>query len=278
MAESSVYALSSSSSSNPSNCCFGIELTREISTYNVTGRPQAQRMRVEVTDYNNVDPNIFVYKRNEPDPNTDTYRDTFEAVASPNDIEELPAGAPRDDSPYFRLSEIDVMSRSMDMLNETWALILADRDELIRTLTYTCELDVDAVSQAGCWPDDDDDVTPTPDVEPESSSAPTCPDDDYDEIEIVASDDPDFPVGTVFTEVSGATPPLCQREWEATGIVSGKKLELTTSLVDNTFTCDRDGVPQDTGNISDEYKTFIYYSGDADEDFTIQIAGVEGSS
>lgn len=269
----------SSSSASPADCNFGIELTRYVSTYNVSGRPQAYRMRIEVTRYNNVDPNLFVYKRHAPDPDTEAYRDTFEAVASPLDFEELPVGNPRegDAQPYFRLAEVDLMTRNRALLDETWAAILRDRDELIRTLTYTCELSLDTVSPGGVFPAEETTPTPTPPpVVPESSSGTpaACPADTFVGLEIVKSKDPDFPEGSVLVESGIATPPDCTRTWELTGAVSGKILTIVTSMLDHTFTLSLDGVQQDTGGISDLYWGFAFYEHAPDQEYTMRFEGI----
>jgi len=280
MAETSNFEMSSSSSSTPADCRFGLELTKELGVYDVPGRQQAWRLRVTVTDYYNVDPNIFVYLRSGTD-DEGNQEDTFEAVASPTDLEEYPSGAPREsDSPqFFRLAEVDLLSRSEILLEETWDGIVADRDELIRTLVGICELQLSAVDRGGYFP-----PTPAPaeeeDEEPEGSEeAVECPPDAYASLTVTESNDPEFPVGSDFAEVGvQGDVPLCRRTWRLTGVPSGEQMDLTTSLVDNTFTCDLDGSEVDSGNISDEYKTYIYYTRDGVDHYTLLIEGVESSS
>lgn len=146
-----------SSSNNPQDCRFGIELTKELNTYNVVGRPQAWRMKITVTDYFNVDPNIFMFMRTGIDALTGEPQAAFQCVASPTDMEETPAGIPAEpeegssDSPvlFFRLPEVDLISRNQAILEETWNLIVKDRDELIRTLEHMCVTDVAAVDRGG---------------------------------------------------------------------------------------------------------------------------------
>jgi hypothetical protein len=278
MADSSYFEMSSSSSSVPADCCFGLELTRDISRYEVTGRPQAWRMRVRVTKYNNVDPNIFMFLRRGPDQSTGDFHDTFEAVASPVDLEERPAGEPRpdEDPPFFRLSDIDLLARSMELLEETWQSILQDRDELIRTLTTLCELDPAESNAYGCFPEESVEPVspePSPTPEPESSEAPTCPVDPVTHLEIIDSDDPDFPIGSIFLELGSITPD-CQRAWETTGIISGKVLALQTSLAIHTYVANFDGATAGAGDLADAYHGFIHYTKVAGEDHTLRIAGV----
>lgn len=276
MAEESFFEMYSSSSSTPADCRFGIELTCEVSVYNVTGRPQAWRMRITVTDYYNIDPNIFMYLRTGPNA-AGVLQDTFESVASPVDITEYPAGAPdtNQDPAFYRLAEIDILSRNRTLLDETWRLIKADRDELVRTMTNICELEEDAVSRYGYFPEEPP-TPPVPPVPPSSSSSdvPVCPDDQYDTLVVTESNDPDFPVGTEITEEGSQTgPPTCLRTWRVTGAVTGKILELQTTLAYHTFTAYIDTVEVDAGGIGDGYAAYVYFNG-----FVVRIAGVESSS
>ena len=284
MAETSYYEQSSSSSASPSNCMYGLELTQEVSRYEVTGRPQAWRMRITVTDWYNVDPNIFVYMRTGPEVQG-SYVDTFEAVASPVDLEEYPAQAPDEDQepPFFRMAQIDLISRNMTLLDETWESIKADRDELIRTLANICELETDEVSRYGDFGDEEtvDTITPTVPTPGGSSEPDECPADTYAALEITESDDPDFPVGTVLTESAPAEDvPTCQRTWSVDGVVNGKTLLLETSLVSHDYVCYYDGAEVATGGVGDDYNAYIFYDkpgGDGGE-HTLRIVGIEGSS
>ena len=61
---------SSSSSASPAGCEFGVRLLMEMSRYSFVNDPEhpqrpirgeAWRMRITVTEVNNIDPNIFVY-------------------------------------------------------------------------------------------------------------------------------------------------------------------------------------------------------------------------
>jgi len=241
-------------------------------------------MRITVTDWYNVDPNIFVYLRTGPEIQGE-YVDTFEAVASPVDLEEYPAQAPNENQepPFFRMAQVDLISRNRALLDETWEAIKADRDELIRTLANICEMETNEVSRYGDFPDDEegDTVTPTVPTPGGSAEPDECPDDPYSGLEVTESDDPDFPVGTVFVESASAEgPPNCQRTWSATGLVDGKVLLLETSLVGHDYVCYYDGSQVATGGVGDDYNAYIFYDkpgGDAGE-HTIRIVGIEGSS
>lgn len=269
----SLFEASSSSSSVPADCRYGIQLTQDISIYNVDGRAQAWRMRITVTDYYNIDPNIFMYLRTGPDAQGNL-KDTFECVASPVDIEEYPPGAPEEgqDPAFYRLAEIDLLSRNRALLDETWELIKADRDELVRTMAAICELEENEVSDYGYLPTDDPDPDPSPIDPPESSSGPDeCPADAYTKLVVTESNDPDFPVDTELTESdSTAGPPTCLRTWSATGGVTGKVLELETSLPLHDFTAYIDSVEVDSGGLGDGYNAYLYFNG-----FILRIEGEE---
>jgi hypothetical protein len=274
--EVSLGGRASSSSSATPGCNYGIELTREVSVYEVTGRPQAWRMRITVTDYYNVDPNIFMFLRTGPDANND-FVDTYEAVASPVDIEEYASGAPRegDDPAFYRLAEVDLLSRNRLLLDNAWNMIKADRDELIRTLTYICETTPDEVSRYGTFSDTSDvpqssDASPDPGEAPESSS---CPPDYYSALTVTESDDPDFPVGTVLSEVVAVGILECSRTWEATGVVSGKVLSIETSASTHEFICSFDGAEVDSGGLSEEYGAIISLIKGPGEEYTISVVG-----
>jgi len=198
--------------------------------------------------------------------------DTFEAVASPVDIEEYPEGDPNplQDPPFYRLAEVDLISRNRALLDETWELIKSDRDELVRTLTNICELEEDEVSAYGYLPGVTPDPEPTPTPEPESSAGPdSCPYDPYMVLEVTESNDPDFPVGTVLVESESAGgPPDCTRSWSALGGVTGKVLDVDTSITLYNFTAYLDDVQTDSGGLGYEYNAYLHLNG-----FILRITG-----
>ena len=113
---------------------FGIELTRQFFESAVSGRTTAYRMVVQVSNTYNVDPNVFLKERVQPAMGTDAPIDEFRAVCTPVDLEEYGIGEPLDGDTFFRVSSIDLLSRDIASLEDAWTCILADRDELIRTL------------------------------------------------------------------------------------------------------------------------------------------------
>lgn len=82
------------------------------------------RIRVDVVDtHGGVPPEIFVYRRNPPNPHTGRREDIFQTVASFVDLSEFPAGAPGPDSPFFRLPYIELDVRSTKHYDEVWRTI-----------------------------------------------------------------------------------------------------------------------------------------------------------
>ena len=101
---------------------------------------------VTVTDTINVDPNIFVYLQL-PEDAVGNSLAKFQSVASPLDIERYPTGAPTEDSNgFFRLAQVDLIHGNRELLEETWKLIVSDRNELVRTLTAICKLNLTELS------------------------------------------------------------------------------------------------------------------------------------
>ena len=277
MSDESPFEMSSSSSSSPADCLYGITLTREISRYDVPGRAQAWRMMITVSDWYNVDPNILVYKRSLPDSITGDVSDTFIAVASPVDLNEYPAGAPNEgqDPPFYRTAEADLISRSQSLLESTWELVKADRDELIRSLVGICELELAEVSVGGYFPEAEEPVVPTVPTETSSSAAPVCPIDAYTKLKVNVSNDPDFPVDTELTQVAGPSEyPTCAYQWTVDGAVTGKTLLVTTSMVNHTYAFVYDGVQLAAGGLADGYKALISYTRGLGDEYTLQVEGV----
>lgn len=144
------------------DCRRGIELTRSVSRYEVSGRPQGWRMLIEVTESFNMPEEIFLYMVTGVDPDTNTPMAEFQSVASPADIDEYPAFDSAElvtpGTFFFRLPVVDIVTRNKNLLEETWKLILSDRDELIQTLNHMCALSIVDVSRGGQFEDDDQPV------------------------------------------------------------------------------------------------------------------------
>jgi hypothetical protein len=274
MDEVSTFELSSSSSSSPANCNFGIELTRRVSLYEVTGRPQAWRMIVEVTNAYNMTPDIFLYQRTGPDPVTADMVDTFECMGSPVDIEEYPVGAPdpEQEPAFYRLSSIDVISRNRTLLDSMWTGLKQDRDELVRTMVGICQVGDAEISRYGYFEDDPVDQ-PTPELPKPMLQAP-APAPVFEGIKITESNDPDYPTGVrLELESSDELPPNYERRWTFHGFKTNTKLTIETSLTTHRYICYLAHSQVSTGKLANGYRAIINYVRDGSE-HTIHIAGV----
>lgn len=101
------------------------------------------RLRVEAHDAEDMPNEIFVYRVGTVDPNTQEQKATFQNVATPADLEELPANGPTEGQPLlFRLDVIDVVFRSPVDLESSWDLIQEDVRLLVSTLNQLDELEV----------------------------------------------------------------------------------------------------------------------------------------
>lgn len=135
------------------SCPFAIQLSRAVSDYPATGRPQGYRMLITVSDFANVDPNIFVLTRDAGLETGDDPVYVFSHVASPSDLEEYPEYAAGVTADYVRAAEIDLVFRDETTLAETWDAITADQRELIRTLIRMCQAQLDLISRVGFFGD-----------------------------------------------------------------------------------------------------------------------------
>ena len=76
--------------------------------------------------------------------------DQFTNVASPADILEYPISAPLSaEVPFFRLNYADLVFRNLNLADTAWAGIKGDVNELIQTLTYFEQLEVQEVAVFG---------------------------------------------------------------------------------------------------------------------------------
>lgn len=285
MSSSSNYSLVSSETALPAGCCYGIELTAETSMYPVPGRPQAWRLRVTVTRWSNIDPNIFMFRAHTNDPESGEPYASFECVASPVDLEEYPVGEPlsgENAHPYFRLAEVDLLFRNEELLNETWEAIKQDRDELVRTITQICELHVAGVDAGGCFePESSSSELPYSSSDlptASSSSSLDCPDPGGC-LTISESDDLNFPAGTQLLEIIDMNQPdwPCVRSFYAEGVDASRGLYVSLSKISHqailTATNGDESVT-DTAGMSDEYKMVLHYQFASGEEHTVWIGGL----
>lgn len=276
MSYSEVY---SAPGATPPNCCFGIELTREVSVYPDTARSQGYRLRVTVTRATGVSPNIFRYDVHGPDALSQEPYLKFESVCRPVDLEELPVGVPEDltDVLSVRLAEMDLLFASKAELEELWLAVVADRDELLRTLGTLCELQVDAVNAEGTFiisSSSSSGLPPDSSSEPESSSG--CPTDDYAGLVVTDSTDPELPVDTVIElgPVQGGT---CHRN----GLLVIGQLTLAVSVypTDNriVFSAGHEakGEDLDTAGLASGYAAIMNYTYlSTGQDYSVRVQGI----
>jgi hypothetical protein len=104
-----------------------ISLTRYEPEYVNFTHYSAYRLRIEVSDHegDDIDPFVFIYRREPIDPYTEQQCDTFCAVIGPSQYATIPAGSPDPERsyPFFRLSyvELDFISRQEAL--DFWELI-----------------------------------------------------------------------------------------------------------------------------------------------------------
>ena len=100
----------------------------------------SHRLQMWVETYQDIDPNVFVYQRKQPvPPNVDEY-DEYANIASAADMEEYQVNAPDSQlAPFFRLSSIDLLFRSVDLMYGSIQTMETDLRSLIKNLDYLDE-------------------------------------------------------------------------------------------------------------------------------------------
>ncbi len=98
----------------------------------------AFRLRIEASDdlATGADPNVFLYRRNPPNPYDGTVVDNFFAVAGPLEMADYPVGEPDATKtyPFFRLPFVEVDLPSTATATDFWNLIIREVDQLLITL------------------------------------------------------------------------------------------------------------------------------------------------
>ena len=99
------------------------------------------RLQAWVSEYADMDPKIFVYQRMPLVPGAAVPADEYTNVASAADMTEYPADEPGGGTssgtelcPFFRLSSLDLVFRSDDLMATSWDTIKADIQALIGNL------------------------------------------------------------------------------------------------------------------------------------------------
>lgn len=96
----------------------------------------AFRLRIVASSALGMDERIFLFRRGSLNPYTDDRTDYFITVCSPVDMEDFPAGEPDPTKtyPFFRMDEVTLDFRTSQEAEESWALILAEVENLVAAL------------------------------------------------------------------------------------------------------------------------------------------------
>jgi len=109
----------------------GIEIKTRINRVQPEGN---HRLRVWVSRYEDMEPEIFVYQRFPDIPGDDNPQDRFVNIASVADMAEYPKTTPDAHVPFFRLGSIDLIYRSVAALDDAVEHITADVEALVNNL------------------------------------------------------------------------------------------------------------------------------------------------
>jgi len=120
---------------------YGIQLKTRVTLLQPEGN---HRFQAWVSEHVNIAPEIFVYQRCPNLPEEPLPDDRFVNVASVADMAEYPATTPVGTVPFFRLSAIDLVFRSVHALDETWEAIREDIRDLLENKYKLDELGTDA--------------------------------------------------------------------------------------------------------------------------------------
>ncbi len=121
-------------------------LTRSATTTTEQVNYGTYRLRVDATlaEGADLDNNIFVYRHNAPSPYTTLPTDIFEAVAGPQQLANMPAGAadPNLSWPYYRLDYIELDVASTSQADSIWTEIKAEVQALLKAMDRLEQLQV----------------------------------------------------------------------------------------------------------------------------------------
>jgi hypothetical protein len=120
----------------------------------------ALRIRVDVIDAVDIDPNIFLYRQDMATPYTPdaSPTNTFFSVASPADINDYPIGAPDPLKafPFFRQTFVELDFRSTLQADQFWQDVIQEATVLIHAMNKLELLEEVDHIQIGPFPKDDD--------------------------------------------------------------------------------------------------------------------------
>ena len=91
------------------------------------------RLQAWISAYTDMDPNVFVHQLF-PAVGSSPAEDRFVNWASVADLADRPIGAPGPDSPFFRTSSMDLVYRSVALLDNAVATMKTDLTNLIANL------------------------------------------------------------------------------------------------------------------------------------------------
>ncbi len=124
---------SSSAAGSPTLASIGLSISTAIQPSPLGGN--AAYVRFDVTCANGFDGNVFIYQRDPVNPATNTYADHFSAVASANDIAEVPTDSPTPASPLtYRLPYVEAYFDSSTAAEAFQTFIKGDIGLLINAL------------------------------------------------------------------------------------------------------------------------------------------------
>lgn len=110
------------------------QLTIEKRITEITGQG-SHRLQMWVTDYQDIDPNVFVYQRLNPVPPAVDPSDEYVNIASAADMVEYPIDNPDPALPqFFRKTAIDIIFRSVDLMNRSIEVMESDLRNMVRNL------------------------------------------------------------------------------------------------------------------------------------------------
>lgn len=118
----------------------------------------AMRVRVDVENAVDFDPNIFLYRQDLQTPYApdDNVNNTFLSICSPADIADYPIGGPDPEKafPFFRISYVELDFRSTYMADTFWQTLVAEAGVLLHAFNKLEELQETEVAQIGPFPED----------------------------------------------------------------------------------------------------------------------------
>jgi hypothetical protein len=114
---------------------YSLDVLREaVDPPYVIGREFAYRMEARAINPERMTTKVFLYERQPFNAFSQDERDVFVSVCSPGDLEEYPEDAPSgitDGQQFFRKDSVDLVFRSSEELEQAWAAICTDVQELV---------------------------------------------------------------------------------------------------------------------------------------------------